>query len=62
METSINCILLGNYSLRDAFAVKVCEFNYIDTTQANQVPYDVLKIEDLKYLIWDRKKKHVRKL
>ncbi len=50
---SINCILLGDYSLRDTFAVNVCAINPIGTAQVN---YDVLKIDDLKYLIWDKKK------
>src|SRR4051794_38767657 len=50
---SINCILLGDYSLRDTFTVNVCDINLIGTAQVN---YDVLKIDDLKYLIWDKKK------
>ena len=50
---SINCILLGDYSLRDTFVVNVCDINPIGTAQ---VKYDELKIEDLKYLIWDKKK------
>ena len=50
---SINCTLLGNYSLRDTFAINVCDTNPIGTAQ---VKYDHLKIEDLKYLIWEKKK------
>ena len=50
---SINCILLGDYSLRDTFAINVCNTNLIGTAE---VEYDELKIDDLKYLIWDKKK------
>jgi hypothetical protein len=53
MVMSINCILLGDYSLRDTFAINVCDINPIGTAQ---VKYDELKIDDLKYLIWDKKK------
>ena len=37
----------------DTFAVNVCEFNLIAT---DRIPYNDLKIDHLKYLIWDRKK------
>ncbi|RIA87075.1 hypothetical protein C1645_740379 [Glomus cerebriforme] len=53
MLMSINCILLGDYSLRNTFSVNVCDINPIGTAQVN---YDVLKIDDLKYLIWNKKK------
>jgi hypothetical protein len=59
MGMSINCILLGDYSLRDTFAVNVCAINPIGTAQVN---YNSLKLMISSILFGTRKKTRLENL
>ncbi|CAG8721940.1 14510_t:CDS:1, partial [Funneliformis mosseae] len=53
MKISLNCIFLGTTDLSDSFTVPVCDKNDIN---GNVIDFDDLKIGDLKFLIWNKKK------
>ncbi|PKK56331.1 hypothetical protein RhiirC2_721932, partial [Rhizophagus irregularis] len=53
MVVSINCLLLGKTSFNDTFAVNIANNNDI---RGSLVNINNLKISDLKFLIWNRKK------
>ncbi|RIA84590.1 hypothetical protein C1645_742211 [Glomus cerebriforme] len=54
---SINCLLLGKTSFGDAFPFNIGKINYVRNTG---IVISKLKIEDLKFLIWDHIRKEVK--
>jgi hypothetical protein len=57
MKMSLNCIFLGMTTLSDSFTVSICDKNNIN---GNEVDFDDLKIGDLEFLIWNKKKGMVK--
>src|SRR3954470_6374125 len=57
MEVSLNCIFLGMTTLSDSFTVPICDKNDINGIEVN---FNDLKIRDLKFLIWNKKKEMLR--
>jgi hypothetical protein len=53
MELSLNCIFLGNTSLKNIFIIDIGKKTVIDNVVIN---IEVLKVTNLKYLILDKKK------